>query len=74
MTMNKRSAGTEPLRVPGAEQLLTAVAAVVALRLAGLLMNQLGRPAPGAGALADALRRVADALDQVERDEQQREG
>ncbi|MFE2723929.1 hypothetical protein [Kitasatospora sp. NPDC059327] len=67
MTTNTNS--EDGPRVPGAEQAVIWLIAVVALPLTTWVMGDL---APERGSLTRRLRRVADAIDQLEKDEERR--
>ncbi|MFJ3793503.1 hypothetical protein [Kitasatospora sp. NPDC090091] len=71
MTTKTNSATTEgdDPRLPGAEQAVIWLVAVVALPVTRWLMGDL---APERGSLARRLRRVADAIDQLEKDEERK--
>ncbi|MFD7828485.1 hypothetical protein [Streptomyces sp. MJM8645] len=67
MTTNTNS--EDGPRLPGAEQAVIWLVAVVALPLARWLMGDL---APERGSLTRRLRRVADAIDQLEKEEERK--
>ncbi|MFD0280024.1 hypothetical protein ACFVHB_39925 [Kitasatospora sp. NPDC127111] len=74
MTMNTNSAaaGTHEPWLPGVEQAVAWLAASVAMPVIKWMMAGIGKPAPGPGSAARFVRRVADALDQLEKDEQRK--